>query len=233
MKLVAGTFCTLVAFSAFADVVTDVKSAVVHLTAKQPVHGTFATEQTVKSAGKYANENTARAATADVTHDANGVSIVIPQNVIEKASEDSINTIRSTEIIEALNFRAPLLDLLNRATLKEEKRVLFGGKQTRLLVLSIRPTQRQQSGSIRIGSVKSDDQLRLWIGDDNLPLAGERVTTSTAGIMFLHGTYNSRVSYTFAHVADRLILARMESSDSGSGMGQNVAKTAVQTLTLR
>jgi len=80
--------------------------------------------------------------------------------------------------------------------------------------------------------VKSEDRITLWVGDDNLPLAAERTQKSTGGVMFLHATYVGHMSYTFGHTADRLILARLEATDSGSGMGQNVDKTSVQTLTL-
>jgi hypothetical protein len=51
--------------------------------------------------------------------------------------------------------------------------------------------------------------------------------------MFLHATYVGRTSYTFAHTTGRLIVVRLETSDSGAGMGQNVEKTDVQTLTLQ
>jgi len=43
----------------------------------------------------------------------------------------------------------------------------------------------------------------------------------------------SSVIHTFGHTGDRLILARVETSDKGSAMGQAVQRNGVQTLTLR
>src|SRR4051794_35536108 len=214
MKRLGAVLCAFAALEAGANTLGDVKTAVSRLDPKQPVHATFAVDQKVKSAGRFANEDTALIASAEVTHDANGVSIVIPQALLDKASQEirsraashpaqgAIGTLRSTTIVEALDYRDALLEMLDRATVKEEKRVLLAGKQTRLLVLSLRPTARQESGTIRIGTVKTDDQLRLWIGDDNVPVAGEHVLTSTAGFMFLHGTYGGRTKYPFAHTPD-------------------------------
>jgi len=245
MRRLFAAICVLVTVRAGADTLSDVRNAVGQLSAKQPIRATFATDQLVKSAGKFANENTSRSVTAEVAHDAAGVSITIPQTLLDKVSRAAnatkasespqqhlIGAIRTIDVVEALDYRDSLLLLLRNATVTQEKRVVFRGQPARLLTLKLNTEAEKEPGSIRIGSSKTDDQMTLWVADDNLPVAADRVIKTAGGFLFIKGTFTGHSNYTFHHVADRLLLARLETNDSGSGMGQNVEKTAVQTLTV-
>jgi len=246
MKRLMGILCVLVALPADADTIGDLKSAVNRLEAKQPVRATYATELAVKTAGRFANEKTERNVSVEVVQDASGVSITIPQALIDKASQEAhsrsgewdnaarnaIASISSINVVEALDFSDSLMGMLNYGAVIEEMRVAFRGRTARLLVLKLSQPPRTKNG-IQIGSVKVDqDRLNVWVGDDNLPLAAERIQKTTGGFMIFHADSASRTSYTFAHTADRLILTRLETSVSGSGMGQNVDTSSVQTMTL-
>lgn len=246
MKRSLFIICLFTAAGTGAATIDDVKAAVNRLEARHPVRATLTIDQSVKSAGRFANETTTRLATAELSHDAAGLSITIPQALLDKASaaarkaetdrnaaEDAIGSIRSLSAVEALNFRDSMLSLLDTATVEEEKRVVFRGRPARLLVLKLSEKPRKQSGTIQIGTTKTDDRMSLWIGDDHVPLAAERDTKTSAGFMFIRGTYSSHTSYTFARAHDRLILARSEMSEGGSGMGQKVDKRSVQAVTIR
>jgi hypothetical protein len=244
MKRLLGVLCALAATAAGADTLGDVRAAVSRLSARQPVRATYAIESSVKAAGRFANEKSARLVSAEVAHDASGISITIPQALLDKAgqeartrnggnaAQDAIGAIRSTSVVEALDYRAALLSLLDGATVLEEKRLPYAGRPARLIVLKLTPRPKKEGGSIHIGSVKSEERMNLWIADDNLPLAAEQTQKTTAGFLVFHADYSGRTNYTFAHTADRLILARVESSGTGSGMGQNVEQSSVHTLTL-
>jgi hypothetical protein len=216
------------------------------LSARQPVRATYSTEVAVKTEGRFSNEKTGRTLSVEVGQDATGVSIIIPQTLIDKASEEvhsrsgafdndaqnAIASISSFNVIEALDFRHALLGMLNLASVTEEKRVAFRGRPARLLVMKLSDPPRKKN-VIQIGSMKIDEnRLSLWVGDDNLPLAAERVQKTSVGFMMFHAQHAARSSYLFAHTADRLILTRLETSGSGSGMGQNFDESSVQTLTL-
>ena len=227
----------LLALPATAATLDDVRTAVRRLEATQPVRATLIIDQHVKTAGKYANDSAKRLATADVGHDAHGVSITIPQALLEEArksnpAQDAIGSIRTLSVIEALHFRDTLLTLLEGATVTEEKRVPFAGTTARAVVLKLNPRPRRQGNSIQIGSVKNDERMTLWIGDDHIPLAAERHQNTTAGFMFLKGTFSGHTRYTFTRVHDRLVLARMESREGGSGIGQKFDRQSVQTITV-
>jgi hypothetical protein len=241
MKRLIGMMCALVALRAGADTLGDLRVAVGRLSAKTPVRATFAARQFSKESGRFANENVQRSVSAEVAHDAAGVSITVPQTLLDEVSrarnrgdasaQNLIGLIGTVAIVDALNFRDSLLAMLDHAVVMREERAPYLGKPARHLLLKLQPPAKK-SGSFEIGTVKTDDELSLWIGDDSLPLAAERTQESTAGFMFFHGTYSGRTSYTFAHTANRLVLARIETSGNGSGMGQNVKTTDVQTLTL-
>jgi hypothetical protein len=242
MKRLFVMMCALFALRAGADTLGDVRNAVSRLSAKPPVRATFLAKQFTKASGRYANEKAEQSVSAEVTHDAAGVSITLPQTLLDEVSRarnkgDSsklglIGSIQTIPITEALDFRDSLLAMLENAIVKRDERAAFHGSPARRLVLTLRPRTAKDSNTIQIGTVKTDDEMTLWIGDDSLPLAAERVQKTTAGFMFLHGTYAGRSNYTFAHTPNRLMVARLETNDSGAGMGQNVEKTAVQTLTL-
>ncbi|HEU4522616.1 MAG TPA: hypothetical protein VFT12_11475 [Thermoanaerobaculia bacterium] len=227
------TICLLAAFSAGASTLDDINAALRPLEGKQPIRATFGVQQQVKSAGRYANDTITRTAAADIAADASGLTVTMSQAFLAQATEDEIGAIQTIPIVEALNFRDPMTTLLKGAKVEQEKRVVFRGKAARLLTLKLSTEPRKERNSITIGSVKSDDRMNLWIGDDNLPIAAERDRKTSAGIMFVRGTFTSEDSYTFARAGDRLVLTRLESKEGGSGMGQTVDKRSIQTVTLR
>jgi hypothetical protein len=237
-----GMMCTLVALRAGGDTLGDVRAAVSRLSAKTPVRATFASRQFSKASGRFANENVQRNVSAEVAHDAAGVSIIVPQTLLDEVSrarsrgdasaQNLIGEIGTIAITEALDFRDSLLAMLDHAVVTREERIPFQGKPARHLLLKLQPRTAKQSGTIEIGTVKTDDELSLWIGDDSLPLAAERTQKTAAGFMFFHATYAGRSSYTFTHTANRLMILRLETSGNGSGMGQNIETTNVLTLTL-
>jgi hypothetical protein len=228
----------------YGDSLDDVRAAVRRLGAKQPVHGTLTIAQNVASAGRFANDKTARQAAVEVTHDAAGVSMTIPQALLDElnveatargkvtTAQDAINSFRPDLVIETLNFRNAFLRMLDGATLKQQQQVTYRGRPARLLVLKLVTVEEKKPGRIQLGSVENEDILKLWVDEQSVPLAADRQQKGTAGFMFLKGTFASHVSYLFGVAQDRLVVLRVEANDSGSGLGQNVQKQSTQTLTL-
>jgi hypothetical protein len=227
--------CVFFTLQAGATTLDEVKTALKRLNATQPLRGTFTTEASVKATGRFANDTSKRRASVQVAHDAGGLSITFPSALLERSqsgSQDIIGSIRSIDVVEAIDYRDALLTLLAHATVEGEGRSTVAGRSARFLQLKLHPPPKKESGVIRIGSVKSEDRMKLWIGDDHLPLVAERTEKSSAGIMMLRASGSSRTVYTFGNAAGRLILARVETSVSGSGLGQNVERQGVQTLTV-
>jgi len=243
MKRFLGFVCLLVAATASADTLFDVRTAVSHLTAKTPARATFTSQVNVKSSGRFANKAFTTTVSLEATHDANGISFTIPQSLIDQAAHESathaaeapakatIDAMHPANVVEALDYRSEFLEMLEGAKVTAEKRVAFRGKPTRQLTLKLGPPKPREN-SVSLGDSKSERTMNLWIGDDNIPLAGEMSTKTTTGFLMFHATSEERESFTLAHVSDRLVLARLETSGTGSGLGQNFAATTVQTLTL-
>jgi hypothetical protein len=237
--VLAVVFCTL---SVRGDSLGELKSAVSRLTARQPVRATYAIDITTKASGKLANQTSVRTVTAEVSHDGRGVTITIPQDLIEKATRGAdrddtnhaIDGIRSSSVVEALDYRAPLLELLNHGKLVEEKRVPFRGAQVRRLLMELDIPETERRNRITIGKIKvAEDRLTLWVGDDHVPLAAERFRKTSGGFMMIRVNMETRTSFTFARAGDRLVLTRLESASDGSVMGTKIDESSVQTLTVR
>ena len=235
MRTTLGVMLVLVAMPAGAATIDEVKAAVRRLSTPEPVRATFATESASKAAGRFANDQSKRNASVVVTHGSDGISITFPPALLESArngGQDIIGSIRSIAVVEALDYRDTFLTMLEHATVLKETRSTFGGRAARLLELELKAPPRKESNVIRIGSVKKDDRMKLWVGDDDLPMAAERNEKTSAGVMMIRATGSSRTKYIYGHAAGRLILARVETSVSGSGMGQSVETSGVQTLTV-
>ncbi|HEX7706143.1 MAG TPA: hypothetical protein VF701_06745 [Thermoanaerobaculia bacterium] len=229
-------------FSAGADSLRDVRSAVGKLTARSPVRATYAVNLSVKASGKLANQTSARTLAVEVAHDGNGVTITVPQEIVEKAwqgatrddAQHAIDGIRPSSLIEALDFRASLLDLLSHATVVTESRVSYRGAPARLLILKLDAPARKKKNEIVIGNVKVvEDRMSMWVSDDNLPLAAERVRKTSAGFLVFRAESSSRTHLTFSRAGDRLVLARLESASGGSALGTKIDESSVQTMTVR
>lgn len=235
MKRMLQVVCFLVAMPAAAATIDEVKAAVKRLSAKQPVRATFSTESASKAAGRFANDQSKRTASVGVTHGPEGISITFSPALLEHArngGQDIIGSIRSIAVVEAVDYRDTFLTMLEHATVTGESRSSFAGRPARLLHLELKTPAKKESNVIRIGSVKRDDRMKLWVGDDFLPLGAERSEKTSAGVMMIRASGSSRTVYTFGHAAGRLILARVETSVSGSGLGQSVESNGVQTLTI-
>lgn len=225
----------LFALPAAAGTIDDVKAAVRRLSARQPVQATYSTESASKTEGRFANDRSKRTASVKVSHDAEGISVTFPPSMLEGArngGQDVIGSIRSIEVVQAVDFRDAFLTLLEHATVIAETRTTHSGRPARLLQLELKAPPKKESNTIRVGSVKKDDRMKLWIGDDGLPIAADRIEKSSAGILMIRASGSSRTVYTFGHIADRLVLSRVETSISGSAMGQSVESSGVQTLTI-
>jgi hypothetical protein len=224
------------------DSLGDLKSAVGRLTARQPVRAIYTVDSTTKASGKLANQTSVRTVTAEVSHDGKGVTITIPQELVERAtrgtdreeSTHAIDGIRSSSVVEALDYRAPFLELLKHGKVVEETRVPFRGAPVRRLVLELDIPQTERRNQISIGSSKvAEDRLTVWVGDDHFPLAAERFRKTSGGVMMIRASMTVRTSFTFARAGDRLILARRESASDGSVMGTKIDESSIQTVTVR
>jgi hypothetical protein len=249
MKCLLSTLSLLAAtLTASADTIADIRAAITSLQATTPARATIEMQRFRKAVGRFANNQSAGDIFVNVSADSTGLQLVFPPELLDKAarealehesdpkrptpSRSAISEIDATSVAESLDFRAPLLRLLSIATVQAESPVVWRGAPARLVVMKLTPKLWKEATSI--WNVRfSEDRLNVWIGSDNMPLAAERVQRGTAGFLFLRGEMSSHESWTFAHVADRLVVARYENSFAGSGFGQKGEGKTVQVVTIR
>lgn len=248
MKFLAPVLSLFLAYSVSADTLSEVRTALASLKATTPAHATFEMQRFRKAEGRFANNQSNGGVTVSVASDANGLQLTFPTDLLAKANKEAndreadakastasraaIAELDATSVAESLDFREPLLRLLSIAKPQTETRVMWRGVPARLVVLKLTPKLSKDATSIWHVNF-SQDQLNLWIGNDNLPLAAERVQKGSAGFLFLRGEMSAHESWTFAHVNDRLVVARYENAFAGSGFGQKGEGKTVQTLTMR
>jgi hypothetical protein len=248
MRRLAAPVLLLLSFTARADVVTDMRAAVSQLRATKPIHVSIDVQQSRKNEGRFANQQFTGTASLDVIEDDAGLHITFPRALLEKANRESrehtadprkqtptraaVNDTEATDIADAIDFAGPFLRLLETATRLSEARGVRDGRPVRIVVLKITPKLPPEATSIF--SVKfTEDQMTVWLGDDNIPLAAERHQRGTAGFMFIKGSMTNRSTWTFAHVGDRLVVLRDDSAYAGSGFGQKGEGRNVQVVTVR
>ncbi|MGZ4777556.1 MAG: hypothetical protein ACXVH7_00270 [Thermoanaerobaculia bacterium] len=249
MKRYLGILTLLAAAAtASADTIADIRAAVTSLHATTPARATLETQRFRKAEGRFANNLSAGDISVNVSVDAAGLQVSFPTELLDKAAREAfehaadpkkptptqsaLSEIDATNVAESLDFRAPLLRLLAIASVQTETKVLWHGIPAKLLVMKLTPKLWKEATSI--WNVRfSEDRLNVWISSDNVPLAAERVQKGTAGFLFLRGEMASHESWTFAHVADRLVVARYENSFAGSGFGQRGEGRTVNVVTIR
>jgi hypothetical protein len=248
MRRLAAPALLFLSLTARADVLTDMRAAISQLHATKPIHVSIDVQRSRKNEGRFANQQFTGSASLDVIEDDAGLHIIFPRAVLERADRESrehtadprkqtptraaVNDTQATEIADAVDFAGPFLRLLETATKVSETRGTRDGRPVRVVVLKITPKLLPEATSIF--SVKfTQDQMTIWLGDDNIPIAAERVQRGTAGFMFIKGSMNNRSTWTFAHVGDRLVVLRDDSAYAGSGFGQKGEGRSVQVVTVR
>jgi len=238
----------LAAVSLRADTLTDVRGAVTSLRGTTPIHVTFDVARSRKSSGRFANSSVNGSASIDVVEDPAGLHLTFAAPLLARAAREAseheadprktsptrtaLDETQPTEVAEAIDFTHLLLHMIDIGKRAGESRVTRDGRPARLVVLKLTPKLPPEATSV--WHVKFiEDRLNLWIGDDNLPIAAERVRHGTAGFLFLRGEMTSRDAWTFLRHGDRLVVARYESSFVASGFGQRGEGKNVQTVTVR
>jgi hypothetical protein len=230
------------------DPLAPLRSALTSMRGTQPVNANVQVHRIRKSSGRFSNNQSTGGATFGVAIDANGLHVTIAPGLLEQAAREArereVDTKKMTptraaldemellSIAESLNFSSSLLRLLSIGTVTAEQRVVWQGRPARLVTLKLTEKLPPQATSV-FNVHFADDSLRLWVAEDNTPLAAERVRKGSARFLFLRGEMNSHESWRFVRREDRLVVAHSEASFAGSGFGQRGEGRTVQTVTLR
>jgi hypothetical protein len=231
-----------------AESLTDMRAAVSQLRATKPIHVSIEVQRSRKNTGRFANSQFTGSATLDAIEDDAGLHITFPRAVLERAERETreraadprkptptrnaIDEMQATDVGDSVDFARPFLRIIETAVKVSESRGVREGRPVRIIVLKL--TRKLPPEATSIFSVKfTEDQMTVWLGDDNIPLAADRIQRGTAGFMFIKGSMMNRSSWVFTRYADRLVVLRGDVSYMGSGFGQNGEGRNVQVVTVR
>ena len=248
MRLLAPLLAVLFTANTGAADLTPLRALLNSLRGTQPVSANVEVHRARKSSGRFSNNESAGNATFAVRVDPDGLHVTIAPALLEQAAREArerevdrkkmtptraaLDEMEVLSMAESLNFSPSLLRLLNIGQLTTEQATTWQGKPARLFTLKL--TEKLPPQATSVFNVQfADDSLRLWLAEDNTPLAAERIRKGSARFLFLRGEMNSRESWRFVRRDDRLVVVHMEASFAGSGFGQRGEGKTVQTVTLR
>lgn len=237
-----------VALPLHADTLADVRAAVTALHGAQPIHATAELHRTEKEEGRFSNDVFTGAATVDVGLDSEGVHITFAPAVVEQflreqrehtgnpkkvdATSRTAGHVSPLWVLEHLNAADTFLGLLRYAKLRSESRVAWQNRPARLLTFRIDEPEPEGMRGIANLDIK-EHTLKVWLGDDNVPLAAERVQEGTARVLLFHGSVKTVDSWSFARVADHLVVTRHDSSHNGDILGQKSVGQTSDVVTVK
>ncbi len=231
-----------------ADTLAEVRAAVTALHGTQPIRATAELHRTDNDQGRFTNEKFSGAATVDMALDGEGVHLSFSNSMVEQfrreerektADPKKVDPVSRTAsdvgplwVLQHLNATETFLGMLKYAKLESEARAAWQSHPARLLVFRLNEPVPEGLKGLGSFDVK-EDRLRLWIGDDNLPLAAEHVQNATIRFLFFHGFLKVHEAWSFTRASDHLVVSRHDSSHNAEMLGQKSAGDKSTVVTLR
>jgi len=228
-----------------ADGLSDLRAALSRLPGVAPVRAALelSVANRTKGESNRADEGRTR---VELAAGPQGISISYPQAELDQAGAEmkvqranperatpertALREVNGLDVAEYLSFAGPLLARLERATLVEERREAYGGRPASVLVLRLEPALRKEEMAHVKESVYT---MKLWVGNDGVPVAAETSLHGKAGILFLNFKNLSHETWEFARAGDRLVVTRHHQEVDASGLGQEFHRRTTAVLTLQ
>ena len=226
-----------------ADTLTDVRTALTGLTARQPIRAAYEVQQSVVSEGRWDNEKFSGKASIELEGGPTGFHVVLPPALLEQIKKEeeaklrdknrdqptisAVNSINTVRAAQSIDFAPVLIRMLDGAKLVTDANGTWQGKPVRVVVARVADRiEDDDAGKVKI----QENKLTLWLGPDLVPLAAEHIVNLKFSVLIFKGESKEKKSWHLARVADRLVHTRYEEHQQGSGMGQKGSETVIATL---
>ncbi|HEX8169529.1 MAG TPA: hypothetical protein VF824_03190 [Thermoanaerobaculia bacterium] len=222
-----------------ADVLADVRAALTRLGARDPIHATYELQRAVNNEGRFNDDKFSGKASVEIEGDASGVRFIAARPLLEQVEREELahtrnpkqptpttNALRDITAVsasDAIDCAPSILRLLDGAAVTSDAAAAFQGKPARMVVLKV--ADRPSNDGSRVTPL--ENRLTLWLGADLVPLAAEHVQAAKFSFLIFKGEARTKRNWLFARVGDRLVRTRLDSVQSGSGMGQKGLETTV------
>lgn len=171
--------------------------------------------------------------TSRAEDDGTHLRLVHDKNELRKAhaktDQRADHSVSAAEAFELMNYAPKLLKALDGATLRRVSQSTIDGSAATLL--EITPVrEKDEDGDRWIKSYA--DTLLLWIGPGGVPIAAERTWKIKARIVVIGAEFDKKEKFRFIRTGDRLLVSKMTTESSASGLGQkeNGVKSATVAI---
>lgn len=221
----------LLATSARADVVSDLRATLARLHGDQPLAATMHVESTVKD-GDDASKTTHAKLQIDVSSDFRGLHMGFSPALLQRSSREAaanaINQDAPTPIQNLLGRLSPvnvqpMLDYatalglaLDGTTLASQKDELHDGKPAHLLVF----TSQVPAAATKQMTVKEyTGEVKVWLGADGVPVAVSEISRIKGRKMLVSIEFGNTTDYALRVIGKRLVVLSRHSTESHSVFG--------------
>ena len=221
----------LLATSAQADGVSDLRATLAGLHGDQPLAATMQVESTGKD-GDDASKTTHAKLQIDVSSDARGLHLGFSPALLQRSSREAaanaVNQDAPTPIQNLLGRLSPInvqpmLDYatalghsLDGTTLASEKDELHDGKPAHLLVFTA-PVPAAASKQMTVKEYTGE--VRVWLGADGVPVAVREISQIKGRKMLISIEFGSTTDYALRVIGKRLVVLSRHSAESHSFFG--------------
>lgn len=234
----------LLANSAFANGLDDLRTALGTLQGQGSLRGTYEMrQQKTELEGKDRGPENA-SATVQLEEDANGLQIRWDRATLKRAAEEEhppkgtkkngalstlVGSSSALRMANAINNAPAMLRALDGAQLKSERTDTYQGKSARLLELALVEANPDEE---RIKVKESTHTAQVWLGADNVPLAASVTHKRKASVMmFLSFEQTSKEEFVFSVVNNRLVVLKRDEQGTAKGFGSEARYRNTYTFT--
>ncbi|MES2296772.1 MAG: hypothetical protein V4582_06995 [Pseudomonadota bacterium] len=220
---------------AFANGLDDIKNAITPLQGQGVLHGVYeAKQQKTDLESKTAKGPDSASAAAQVDEDATGLQIRWDRALLKRAADDAnpskgakkaeallglIGSSSAPRVAQAVNYAPKFLESLAYSQLVSERADTYQGKPARLVELNITPPDDNND---KVKVKENKHVAHVWLSADGTPLAATVNHSIKASFMvFMSYEKSSKEEFTFAVLANRLVVLKREDQGTEKGFGNS------------
>jgi hypothetical protein len=229
-----------------ADSTAELKSALAGLHGRNPVKARVEFQSSGRVSEVSKLDGDGGKATALVEDGPYGLSVFWSRALVEQVAGErkveardpdkpsaagrAMDELNASRLNNYLNAAPALLDKLVEAKLIEEAADTREGQPVRRLTFKVTPPLNERSRKI----IKEiDATVRVWIGADGLPVAGDsRVRLKGRALLVIAFESTETEQFRFQHTGDRLLVVRHIRETDGSGGGESNHQKSVENLSV-
>ncbi len=233
------------ASSSYADGLSDMKSALLRLQGQTPIRAHVEAKTWNRSGSGKDTEEYNGVASVTVEDNQRGLSVLLGKDLLakleaeERAKEKdkkaktptlaALGDVNSTSLRPLVSAANSVSSMIEGKIFKAEKMDSYDGKPARMLSFEHSIDALSERDRKYVKSLSGS--LDIWIAADGSPLASRNVQ-DVHGRAFLVVTFDAKSTdeRVYNVIGDRLVIAKSESSNSSSGMGEKGESKTSKTL---